>query len=187
MAERADAREELKSFIERIERIEEERKALSEDKTALFGEAKGRGFDTKVMRRIIKRRKQDPSQIAEEETIEATYMVALGMAKETPLHQQIAALAGDGMGCDQVLETLQQLVPVNGEIIASLGGKPMRLWRTEDGTACAEEYIAPKPRSAERKSRDLESEAVESTTTPRRDPVMAAADRAERRAREAAS
>lgn len=49
----------------------------------------------------------------------------------------------DGMSRDQVIEAFQLLIPRNGEIIASVGGTPMRLWRTEDGKACAEDYVPP--------------------------------------------
>lgn len=140
---RTEAREELKSYIERIERLVEEITALKDDQRVLFAEAKSKGYDTKAMRRIIKRRQKDPNEIAEAESIDGTYMHALGMQAESPLHVQVSRLIKDGMSRDQVIEAFQLLIPRNGEIIASVGGTPMRLWRTEDGTACAEEYVPP--------------------------------------------
>ncbi|WP_440640254.1 DUF2312 domain-containing protein [Bradyrhizobium sp. PUT101] len=140
---RTDAREELKSYIERIERLVEEIVALKDDQRVLFAEAKAKGYDTKAMRRIIKRRQKDPNEIAEAESIDGTYMHALGMQAESPLHVQVARLVRDGMSRDEVIEAFQLLIPRNGEIIASVGGTPMRLWRTEDGKACAEEYVPP--------------------------------------------
>jgi len=70
----------LKSFIERIERLEEEKKALSDDIKDVYGEAKANGFDVKVMRKIVSLRKQDRDQRMEEETILDLYLAALGMA-----------------------------------------------------------------------------------------------------------
>ena len=72
----------LRSFIERIERLEEERKSISDDIRDVFGEAKGTGFDTKVMRQVIRLRKKEPAERQEEEAILDLYMHALGMAGE---------------------------------------------------------------------------------------------------------
>ena len=140
---RTEAREELKSYIERIERIVEDIVSLKDDQRVLFAEAKAKGYDTKAMRRIIKRRQKDPNEIAEAESIDGVYMHALGMQAESPLHLQVARLVRDGMSRDEVIEAFQLLIPRNGEIVASVGGTPMRLWRTEDGKACAEEYVPP--------------------------------------------
>ena len=70
---------ELRQFIERIERLEEEKKALTEDIRDVFAELKGRGFDTKAVRTILRLRKQDPEIRQEEEAIVDLYMAALGM------------------------------------------------------------------------------------------------------------
>jgi uncharacterized protein (UPF0335 family) len=69
----------LKSFIERIERLEEEKRALAEDIKEVFAEAKGTGFDTKIMRQIIKIRKMDKDDLDEQETLLDVYKRALGM------------------------------------------------------------------------------------------------------------
>lgn len=69
----------LKSLIERIERLEEEKKSLGEDIKDVYAEAKANGFDTKIMRQIIRLRKQEPSERQEEESIRDLYMHALGM------------------------------------------------------------------------------------------------------------
>ena len=131
MTLRSEAREKLKSYIERIERLAEERKELGDEQQALFAEAKADGFDPKSMRRLIKRRQKDPSELAEWDAVDDTYMHAIGMAVDNPLHLQVAAMARDGLARDELIEALQQLVPVNGEIIAKVGGKPMRLRSTE--------------------------------------------------------
>ncbi len=69
----------LKSFIERIERLEEEKKALAEDIKEVFAEAKGTGFDVKIMRQIIRIRKMDKDDLDEQETLLDVYKRALGM------------------------------------------------------------------------------------------------------------
>jgi len=73
------AGERLKSFIERIERLEEEKRALAEDIKEVFAEAKGVGFDVKTMRQIIKLRKMDQDDLDEQEALLDTYKRALGM------------------------------------------------------------------------------------------------------------
>ena len=71
--------ERLRSFIERIERLEEEKKALSDDIREIYSEAKGTGFDIKVLRQIIKLRKMDASDRNEMEEVLDVYKRALGM------------------------------------------------------------------------------------------------------------
>lgn len=83
------ASEQLRAFVERIERLEEEKKSIADDIRDVFAEAKGNGFDTKALREILRRRKADPDQLAEHEAIGGTYMHALGMIDfdDTPLGQ----------------------------------------------------------------------------------------------------
>ena len=69
----------LRLLIERIERLEEEKKGIADDIRDVYGEAKAVGYDTKLMRQIIRLRKMDPDKRAEEETILDTYKAALGM------------------------------------------------------------------------------------------------------------
>lgn len=73
------AGEQLRAIIDRIERLEEEKKAISEDIKDVMSEAKGNGFDTKIIRRIITIRKRDRAELDEEETMIKVYMRALGM------------------------------------------------------------------------------------------------------------
>jgi uncharacterized protein (UPF0335 family) len=77
------AKEQLKSIVERIERLEEEKSALSDDIKEVYAEAKGNGFDTKVVRKVISLRKQDQSERQEQEALLDLYMHALGMALPT--------------------------------------------------------------------------------------------------------
>ena len=69
----------LKSFIERVERLEEEKAALGEDIKEVYAEAKGTGFEVKIMRRIVKLRKMDPDKRHEEDMLLELYQSAIGM------------------------------------------------------------------------------------------------------------
>lgn len=69
----------LKTFIERIEKLEEEKAAIADDIKEVFAEAKGTGFDVKTMRKIIRLRKMDANKLAEEEALLETYRAAIGV------------------------------------------------------------------------------------------------------------
>jgi uncharacterized protein (UPF0335 family) len=73
------AKDQLKAFVERIERLEEEKKALSDDIRDVYSEAKGNGYDVKALRQVVRLRKQDKDERAEQEAILETYLQALGM------------------------------------------------------------------------------------------------------------
>ena len=73
------AKDQLKAFIERIERLEEEKKAIADDIRDVYAEAKANGYDAKAMRTIVRLRKQDVEERKEQEAILETYMHALGM------------------------------------------------------------------------------------------------------------
>lgn len=70
---------ELRQFIERFERLDEEKKVLAEQQKEVMAEAKARGYDTKVMRKVVALRKRDANDIAEEEAVLEMYKEALGM------------------------------------------------------------------------------------------------------------
>lgn len=74
------AQDQLRAFIDRIERMEEEKAAISADVKEIYAEAKGNGFDTAILRQIIKIRKMDANERMENEAILELYMTALGMA-----------------------------------------------------------------------------------------------------------
>ena len=73
------AADRLRSIIERIERLEEERKALGSDIKDIFAEAKSAGFDVKVLRQLISIRKKEPAEVEEQESLLDIYRGALGM------------------------------------------------------------------------------------------------------------
>lgn len=75
------AKDQLRAFVTRIERLEEERAALAADLREVYAEAKGNGFDVKALRSVIRLRKQDANKRREEEAVLITYLHALGMAE----------------------------------------------------------------------------------------------------------
>jgi len=80
----------LKSFIERIERLEDEKRALGEDVKEVYAEAKGSGFEPKIMRQIIKIRRMDKEEHDEQETLLDLYKRALSMVPESGLRAEAA-------------------------------------------------------------------------------------------------
>jgi uncharacterized protein (UPF0335 family) len=73
------AKTQLRSFVERIERLEAEKQTITDDVKDVYAEAKGMGFDTKILKKVVALRKKDENQRMEEEAILDSYLVALGM------------------------------------------------------------------------------------------------------------
>jgi len=73
------AKDQLKAFVERIERLEEEKKVIADDIKDVYAEAKANGYDTKALRTVVRLRKQDSDERKEQEAILDTYLQALGM------------------------------------------------------------------------------------------------------------
>ena len=73
------AKDHLKAFVERVERLEEEKKTIADDIRDVYAEAKGNGFDIKALRQVVRLRKQDTDERKEQEAILETYLQALGM------------------------------------------------------------------------------------------------------------
>ena len=73
------AQDQLKAFVERVERLEEEKKAIADDIRDVYSEAKGNGFDVKTLRKVVALRKVDINERKEQEAILETYLHALGM------------------------------------------------------------------------------------------------------------
>ncbi len=76
------AADQLRTIVERIERLDEEKREVAEQIKEVYAEAKGNGFDTKTLRKIVALRKKDPSERSEEEAMLDLYMHALGMTPE---------------------------------------------------------------------------------------------------------
>ena len=85
------AKDQLRSIVERIERLEEEKKAIADDIRDVYAEAKANGFDTKVLRQVVGLRKKDLSEREEQDAIRDLYLNALGMLPDFEAADQDAA------------------------------------------------------------------------------------------------
>jgi uncharacterized protein (UPF0335 family) len=79
MADITIAKDQLRSIVERIEKLEEEKRTIADDIKDVYGEAKANGFDTKVLRQVVRIRRQDKAEVAEQDAIRDLYLNALGM------------------------------------------------------------------------------------------------------------
>jgi uncharacterized protein (UPF0335 family) len=79
------AKDQLKSFVERVEKLEEEKKAISDDIRDVYAESKSMGFDPKILRKVVALRKKDVAERQEEEALLDLYMHALGMIRDPGL------------------------------------------------------------------------------------------------------
>lgn len=131
----------IRSFVDRVEQVEKDQKALSEDKSAIYSEAKSAGFDTKAIRRLVRRRKFRPHDVQEADAMDDLYRHAVGMDNEPPLFRQIEGICRDFAGGDKLLEAFKLLVPESGDIIITLKGKRYRIWRDKSGTPISEDYV----------------------------------------------
>ena len=86
-------RDQLRAFVERVERLEEEKAALAADIKEVYAEAKSMGFDVKTLRTVVRIRKQDLNERQEQEALLATYMIALGMVPADEVDQADEAAA----------------------------------------------------------------------------------------------
>lgn len=150
----------LQSFIERLERLGEEKKQISEDEKAVYAEMKAAGFTPKIVRLVIKRRAAKPADLEELEAELDMYLSAIGMATEAPLFRAVGMMNVDLAAREQVIDAFMQLVPMEGEIIVKIGKQPVRLWRDANGVAHAEDLqdtptpvVNPKPAPAPRPQR----------------------------------
>lgn len=84
------AQGQLRAIVERIERLEEEKKTIAGDIKEVYAEAKGNGFDTKILRKVISIRKKDAGERQEEEAMLDVYLSALGMADTAPTPREAA-------------------------------------------------------------------------------------------------
>lgn len=91
----------LLSIVERIEKLEEEKTAIADDIKEVYAEAKGTGFDPKIIKQVVALRKKDATKVAEEKALLAVYMDALGMLADLPLGKAAMKSAGVAPAADE--------------------------------------------------------------------------------------
>ena len=124
------AGKQLLGFIERVERLREEKRGLADDEKAVF--------DTKTMRMVIQRRELPPGAVQEAEAMLDLYLHATGMRTDTPLFAAVGAMSVDLAARDEVIAAFKQLVPHSGEIIVKIGGAPVRPMARPRGAKAAQ-------------------------------------------------
>jgi uncharacterized protein (UPF0335 family) len=141
--------EKLRNYIDRLERIAEQKKQLSEEEKAIKAEAAAEGFNVKQgINYVLKIRKMKPQDRQDAEDTRDIYLHAMGMLPEPPLFRALATAVKDPASQEQVLEALKNLAPANGDIVMRMGAKSVRIWRDKDGKAHAEDYTPAPPPSA---------------------------------------
>lgn len=133
----------LNSALEKIERLKEEQKDIGDDIKAVFAEAKAKGYNTKVMRRLLKYRAMKPSDRDDEDAILDIYLDVTGMARQPSLFRAAGMMAVDIAAREQVLDAFRKFVPVKGDVIIRFDGAPVRLWRDQDGEVHVEDWKEP--------------------------------------------
>jgi len=141
MGKNSIAGELLRGFVERVENIDAQKKALSDDVGVIMAEAKQQGLVPAAIRHVVKLRKMKPSVRQEAETLVESYLHALGMATETPLFRAVGLIQIDITMREQVIEQMKQFVPANGSITVEAGGAPIRLARDADGNVSVTEVV----------------------------------------------
>lgn len=143
------AHDRLMEFVLSIERLEEEKAGLVEDIKAVYANARASGFTPKYVREIVKRRAAKPQDLAEDQAMLDLYLHAAGLANEPPLFAYVSAMGVDVAVRDQVVEACKALAPAGGDIVVTMGGRAVRIWRDEAGEPHAEEVVERPAAAAE--------------------------------------
>lgn len=135
--------ERIRNFVERVERIREQKKQLGDDEKAIMAEAKAEGFVPAAIRYVIKVRSEKPHDRQEREALQDLYLHAMGMATEPPLFRFAGLAAVDNAARDQVVEGMKAFVPPHGSghIDVKFGTSTIRLERQKDGSVSATDVV----------------------------------------------
>lgn len=132
----------LRGFVDRVENINEQIKALGKDKAVVMAEAKQANIIPAGINFIVKKRKMKPSQRAEAEGLEDMYMHAMGMAADNPLFRMVGLMKVDITSRESVIEAMKDFVPAGGSIEVDAGGGPkVRLSRDQAGQVSVTELV----------------------------------------------
>lgn len=145
-----NSQERIRNFVERVERIREQKKQLGADEKAIMAEAKAEGFEPSAIRFVIKVRAEKPHDRQEREVLEDLYLNAMGMATEPPLFRFAGLAAVDNSARDPVIDGMKAFVPPHGSghIDVKFGATTIRLQRAKDDSVAATEVVA-KPAQAD--------------------------------------
>lgn len=142
----------LRNFIERIETLEVNKKAITDDIKMVFAEVKAAGFNTTILKNMIKLRKAKPADLEEFDALQDMYKHALGMLPDPPLFRAVGLMDVDVNARDNVIDAFKLLIPEKGEIIVKIGDKPVRLQRPKGGEVVVSPYVEPSTAVAENRA-----------------------------------
>lgn len=131
----------LRSFVERVENINEQMDQLRDDKRVVMAEAIQQGLVPKGITYIVKQRKLKPSERAENDSLRDMYLHVMGMAAELPLFRAVGLMKVDIASKESVIEAMKKFVPAGGSITIEAGGAPVRLIRDGDGEISVVEIV----------------------------------------------
>lgn len=135
--------ERLTSFIQRIEALAEEKAGIAGDISEVFAEAKSAGFDTKVMRLLIRERKMDAADRQEQAALLEVYREALGMLRDTPLGNAAMGRAAAAPGVRRAMKELVDSVPAGSSMtISTAGSKGVTIAKDAAGNVIRDEPSA---------------------------------------------
>lgn len=121
------AADQLRAFVERIERLEEEQRGINQDKSEVYKEAKGNGFDVKVLRKLIADRRKDRAELTEFETIYELYAAVLGMRSEGLVRARVEIIEEFDAETGEIIDvqpSAQPAVALAGEVDPSASSAP---------------------------------------------------------------
>ncbi len=156
--------EQLRNYIERIERLREQKKTLTQEENAIKAEAKAEGFTVAAMNYCIKVRAMKPHDRQESEAMRDMYLHALGMDTEPPLFRAAGLASIDTTVREQVMERMSEFVPAHGkgDITVNMGGKKVRLSRDKDGKVIESDVPDMQPVNLKKpRKSDVEMPSVE--------------------------
>lgn len=131
----------LLTYVERLERLRAERKAIGGDIALVNAEAKAEGFSPAMIGLVVKRREAKPHDVADHDNMRDMYLHACGMLPETPLERLISGMTADTAARDSVIEAMKRFVPQNGSITVESDGKPFKLTRDKSGEVTVSEVV----------------------------------------------
>ena len=133
----------LIDLFERVEAIRERKKACGTEESAVFAEAKAKGYDVATLRRLLKLRAMKPSDRDEQDALTDIYMDVTGMTRQPSLFRAAGLMSVDVAAREQVLEAFRNFVPDKGDVIIRFEGSPVRLWRDAAGGVQVEDWKEP--------------------------------------------
>jgi uncharacterized protein (UPF0335 family) len=138
----SESAERLRDFVERYEKLAEEKAAIADDQKQVMAEAKAEGFDPKGVRKCIAVRKKKAGDYHDEQAITDLYLSAIGIITDPPLFRAVNQIGVDILARESVVEALKNFVPDHGSITVEKDGVRVRLTRDEDGEVAAYEIPA---------------------------------------------